>query len=455
MQPARPNVLVFFTDQQRHDTTNLHGCPLDLTPNLAGLAQRGTHLRHCFTCQPVCGPARSCLQTGQYATQTGVWTTGLPLNPGRRTPAHHFNDAGYHTAYIGKWHLAPEEHRGAVPQDYQGGYQEFLGANTLELVSDAYDTRLWDRTGVERRLPGYRVDAMSDAVIDYVARDHAQPWFLFFSLLEPHHQNHRDDYPAPTGYEERYAGSWMPPDLIAGGGSAARHWPGYCGMVKRIDEALGRVLDALRSTGQLDHTIILFTSDHGCHFKTRNDEYKRSCHEASIRVPGVIAGPGFAHGGTLPHLVSLVDLPPTLLDAAGIDVPDTMSGRSLLPLVRDPAAAWPGEVLVQISETQTGRAVRTARWKYCAICPDHDERGQPVSRPHAEVYADHCLYDLMADPWEQHNLIGRESHREVVAVLRDRLTRRMAEAGESAPRFIDAPPQPAGQAVVTSAEAHA
>ena len=123
-------------------------------------------------------------------------------------------------------------------------------------------------------------------------------------------------------------------------------------MVKRLDEALGRVLDALKSLDLLDNTIILFTSDHGCHFKTRNAEYKRSGHESSIRVPTALHGPGFNGGGQLQQLVSLVDLPPTLLDAAGIPVPEEMQGRSILPLTRGETDGWPEEVFVQISESQ-------------------------------------------------------------------------------------------------------
>src|SRR5882724_4025070 len=117
MSHRRPNVIVFFTDQQRHDTTGVHGCPLRLTPNFDRMATRGTHLVNNFTCQPVCAPARACLQTGLYATQTQVWANGMALPRHMRTLAHHFRAADYHTGYIGKWHLAPREHRGAVPPE--------------------------------------------------------------------------------------------------------------------------------------------------------------------------------------------------------------------------------------------------------------------------------------------------------------------------------------------------
>src|SRR5690606_16898165 len=101
-----PNVIVFFTDQQRWDASGLHGNPLALMPNFDRWARRNTHVANSFTCQPVCGPARSCLQTGQYATTTGVWRNWIGLDPSADTLARRFNAAGYRTGYIGKWHLA-------------------------------------------------------------------------------------------------------------------------------------------------------------------------------------------------------------------------------------------------------------------------------------------------------------------------------------------------------------
>lgn len=439
---SSPNIVVFFTDQQRHDTTGVHGCPLGLTPNFDRLATHGMHVANSFTCQPVCGPARSCLQTGRYATQTGVWCNGLAPHPHLPMLAHHFNAAGYHTAYIGKWHLAAHDLAGSVPRSLQGGYQSWFGANLLEFVSDAYRTRLWDQDGIEHNLPGYRVDALADAGIRYIdAQVRArQKFFLFLSFLEPHHQNHRDDYPAPRGYQERYVGAWLPPDLARLGGTAPQQWPGYCGMIKRLDEALGRILDALESLGQTENTIVLFTSDHGNHFKTRNGEYKRSCHDASIRVPTALAGPGFDGGGKLRQLVSLVDLPPTLLDAAGLPIPPEFVGRSLLDLRRNASARdWPDDIFVQISESETGRCIRTARWKYAVRDPAKEASGAPVSRMHGETYEDEVLFDLLADPWELNNLIGLSSHDVVVRHMRDRLTRRMLAIGEPAPAYIDTP----------------
>lgn len=417
-------------------------------PNFDRVARRATHVSHSFTCQPVCGPARSCLQTGKYATRTGCFRNGIPLPAEERTLAHHFREGGYTTGYIGKWHLADEE---PVPAPKRGGYEYWLGSNALEMTSDAYRTVVYDNDNQPVRLPGYRADAITDAAIRYVDAHQAEPFYLFLSYIEPHHQNHVDDYPPPEGYRERYQGRWTPPDLAALGGSTAQHLAGYWGMVKRLDECFGRLLDALTSLDLREDTVVLFTADHGNHFKTRNGEYKRSGHDSSIRVPTLLAGPGFEGGGQLSQLVSLIDLPPTLLDAAGLPVPAEMQGRSVLPLTRGAAADWPEEVFVQISEAQVGRAVRTHRWKYGVHAPDRNGSRDAG----AEHYLEEYLYDLQADPYELTNLLGLASHAEVTRVMRERLLRRMREAGEPEPTIEEALQRPAGQRRVTFEEARA
>lgn len=438
MNNSRPNVIVFFTDQQRWDTTGAHGNPLGLTPNFDRAARQGTHLYNLFTCQPVCGPARSCLQSGRYATETGCFRNDIPLPDDPDLLAHQFRNAGYDTGYIGKWHLASQD---PVPPEERGGYDYWLASNTLEFSSDAYDTVMFDKDGRPVKLPGYRADALTDAAIRYLDRHRERPFFLFLSYLEPHHQNHLDSYPAPDGYEEAYVAKWTPPDLASLGGSAPQHLGGYCGMVKRLDEAFGRLLDALKSLALDERTIVLFASDHGCHFKTRNEEYKRSCHDSSIRVPGAVIGPGFAGGGQIRSLISLIDVPPTLLDAAGIPVPPAMRGRSFLPLAQKRPTAWPREAFVQISESQVGRAIRTERWKYGAVAPDKD----PYKDAGADRYVEQYLYDLHADPHELTNLAGIESYGGISAELRDRLLLRMREAGEAQARIEPAPLRPGGQ----------
>jgi arylsulfatase A-like enzyme len=223
------------------------------------------------------------------------------------------------------------------------------------------------------------------------------------------------------------------------GGSTQQHIAGYYGQIKRVDEALGRLLDALKSLYLAQRTVLLYTTDHGSHFKTRNSEYKRSCHESSIRVPAAFQGPGFDGGRRVEELVSLLDLPPTLLDAAGIGVPEVMAGRSLLPMLRYEEEEWPEEVFIQISESQVGRALRTQRWKYSVVAPDKDGWLDSDS----DHYVEQFLYDLEADPYELNNLAGRKAYTEAALSLRARLQECMQRAGERRPVIDPAPPNDA------------
>ncbi|MFJ9057818.1 sulfatase-like hydrolase/transferase [Streptomyces sp. NPDC102409] len=445
---APPQVIVILTDQQRWDTTGAHGNRAGVTPEFDRIAREGTLFEQSITPNPVCAPARSSLQTGLFPTASGVFRNGLPLPVDVPTLAGAFAAAGYTTGYLGKWHLAGEDGPdGPVPRERRGGYERWLASDRLEFTSDAYRTVVYDEDGEPVRLPGYRSDALIDAAIRFVSDHHDRPYLLFVSLLEPHHQNPTDDYPAPSGHRERYEGAWLPPDLaaLAPGapqGGAHRHLAGYLGQIKRVDEGVGRLRDALRSLGTAEGTVLAWTADHGSHFRTRNSEYKRSAHEASVRVPLALTGPGFTGGGLVRQPVSTVDLMPTLLEAAGIAVPDGVQGRSLLPLTgggQDPGR--PRSVLVQISEDRVGRAVRTARWKYVVDAPGADAWNEPAAAHYTETE----LYDLAADPYELDNLAGLSSHREVADELRGELLEWLGRVEGVKPGIERAAPRPAGQ----------
>jgi len=184
----------------------------------------------------------------------------------------------------------------------------------------------------------------------------------------------------------------------------------------------------------------LFTSDHGCHFRTRNVEYKRSCHESSIRIPTAIKGPGFNQGGQKRELVSLIDFPPTLLDAADLEIPEEMSGRSFMPLVNG-EKDWPEEVFIQISESQVGRSIRTKKWKYSVSDPTKDS----VHDSKSDHYIEEFLYDLEVDPYELTNLVGLKSHQEVANKLKERLLRKIEEVEKESPTIESAPLKSSGQ----------
>jgi len=190
------------------------------------------------------------------------------------------------------------------------------------------------------------------------------------------------------------------------------------------------IRQTLAETGLDKNTILIFLSDHGCHFKTRNTEYKRSPHEGSIHIPLVIEGPGFNRSIQIPELVSQVDLMPSLLEAAGVSVPDTVQGRSFLPLLDRRTEGWRNEVYFEMEEFITGRGLRTPQYTFAAAAPKKPDWKLALG---ADRYVDYVHYDLFADPYQQVNLAGREPYRQTAEALRARLQARIKEACGATP----------------------
>ena len=433
----RPNVIVFFSDQQRWDTVGCYGQELPLTPHLDRMAAEGVRFRYAFTAQPVCGPTRAVLQTGKYATQTGCFRNGIPLPASEKTIAQSFSEAGYEVGYIGKWHLAATDAK-PVPPERRGGYKDFwLASDVLEFTSHSYDGHMFDAEGRQRDFPPgrYRVDAQTDWVLEYLrTRTGPKPFFLFISYIEPHHQNDHNRFEGPTGSQEQFGNYKVPGDLVGTKGDWRQNYPDYLGCIHSLDQNLGRVRDELPKLGLADNTLLVYASDHGCHFRTRNGEYKRACHDGCTRIPLVACGPGFRGGKVVEDLVSLIDVPPTLLAAGGIPTPASMQGRPLQGLADGTAKDWPEEVFIQISESQVGRAIRTKKWKYSVRAPERKGNRDSGS----DVYAEDYLYDLEQDPHERNNLVTAPELATVRAQLAERLKDRMVKAGEPAPRIVPA-----------------
>ncbi|HAU37340.1 MAG TPA: arylsulfatase [Phycisphaerales bacterium] len=442
MRHEKPNLVFVFSDQQRWDTCGCYGQKLDVTPNLDRMAAGGVRFERAFTCQPVCGPARACLQTGKYPTEIGCYRNDIALPLEEKTLAHHLRAAGYEAGYIGKWHLAStgkeQNYRTRpVPPERRGGYDFWLAADVLEFTSHSYDGHMFDGNGQKVVFPEgrYRPDCLGDYAVEYLrTRKGDRPFFLFLSFIEPHHQNDHNRYEGPNGSKERFADYETPGDLIDTAGDWRENYPDYLGCCHAVDANLGRILDELDRLGIADNTVVLYTSDHGSHFRTRNAEYKRSCHDGCLRIPLVVRGPGFAGGRVAREMVSLVDLPPTVLAAGGVTPPPTMRGRAVQGLLDGSAGDWRNEIFAQISESQVGRALRTERWKYSVRSPDLKGGDAPA----AERYADDFLYDLDADPHERTNLLGRPEYRSVADELRARLIERIVQAGEKRPAIQSA-----------------
>ncbi len=443
----RPNILFVFSDQQRWDTVGCYGCEPSITPNLDKMAAEGVRFENAFSCQPVCGPARAAIQTGKYPTEIGCFTNNRMLPLGEKTIAHHLSDAGYEVGYIGKWHLAssggadsPDNFRvKAVPPERRGGYKDFwLASDVLEYTSHSYDGHMFDAEGKQVDFPKdrYRPDCLTDYAIDYIRkRKSEKPFFLFISYIEPHHQNDHNCFEGPHGSKERFKDYKVPGDLVGTEGDWRENYPDYLGCINSLDANLGRLRDELKTLGLAENTLIIYTSDHGCHFRTRNGEYKRSCHDASIRIPMIAYGPGWQGGKVVKDLVSLMDIPPTILAAGGAKPPASMRGRPMQALIDGTARSWPEEVFVQISESQVGRAIRTRKWKYSVRAPEKHGGADAAS----DSYMEDFLYDLENDPFERKNLVADPAYADTRQTLAATLKRRMVAAGEKEPAIMPAP----------------
>ncbi len=434
----QPNVLMICADQFRADFIGAsHENPSARTPHIDALAKRGANFKQCISNQPLCSPSRASFMTSRYATETAVWKLGLELDHSLPTIATEFRKNGYTSNFIGKWHVSQSEladgkkQMGWIPPGpSRGGFDDLWeGANVLELVSHPYEGNYWDNSGKNIGFKDeYRVDFITNRGVKLIEQRHDKPWFLFLSQLEPHHQNDIDEFVPPKRYEDKYVDPYIPEDLRNLPGNWRSRIQGYYGCVQAIDDCIGTLVDALERTGQLDNTIILFFSDHGCTFGTRLGEYKRSPHESSIRVPFVIAGPGFDQSATIDKVVSLLDLAPTLLDGAGIKPVTSMRGKPLKKLLQDPKIrnGWDSTAYFQISQSICGRGIRTSDWCYCVFDPTVRSGEAEFSKQ----YQDFALYSIAGDPAETLNLIGRPEYKEIANQLRAELAKRIIAAGE-------------------------
>ena len=447
------NIIFYFTDQQRWDTCGCFGQPLDITPNLDQLAREGVKFDNAFSPQPVCGPCRALFQTGKYPTETGCFRNNIMLPAGVKTLGQYIEEAGYETAYIGKWHLASDgelekppaiDHTvTAIPRELRGGYTGFWRtADVLEFTSHGYDGFVFDENNRRVDFKGYRADCINDMALEFLdGYTGEKPFFMTVSQIEPHHQNDRKHYEGPEGSKERFRDFILPEDLKALGGNAAEEYPDYLGQCASLDENLGRLVAKLKEKGLYENTVILFASDHGSHFLTRNrddhlngyDDYKRSCHDACLHVPLVIAGGPYRGGRAVEELVSTASLPKTILALAGVDVGDAMIGENLLDVVEKKADNRPNEIFAQISESRVGRCIRTARYTYSVYAPGVNGGAAAAS----DRYADDFLYDMEQDPHQLNNVVADPAYAQVKAELRERLLNWIWRAEGARPVITD------------------
>ena len=432
--PARPNIVLIMTDQQRWDTLACLGYEHMMTPHIDGLARRGAAFSHAFVQGAMCGPSRSSIVSGQYVHTHGVERNEAWLTCHQPNWIGNLRDGGYRTVNIGKMHTAPIrlpcgfEYRTVVEnKNYQQGvhgpdpddYDLFLAAHGLTRPALTYyrDIPDWpDR--LQAAVWPHAEDLFPDSfvgqrTVDYLQGcDFDRPLFLWCGFSGPH-----DPYDVTASALERYDGVEIPDPVgyegelddkpppqrqamegMDGKRSPAAVWWSratperirrmrrhYYANVTLMDGWVGEIAAALDERGQLDNTILVFTSDHGDCLGDHHQVYKFSSHYDSVaRVPLVFAGPGVARLGVRDPLVELIDLGPSLLDLAGLEPLEGASGQSIRPLLE--GCEEPARDAV-FSEHGPRVMVRTREWKMVAY----------LGAPYGE------LYHLSEDPDELRN----------------------------------------------------
>jgi arylsulfatase A-like enzyme len=456
----RPNLLWIMCDQLRYHALGCHGDPnlAGKTPHLDRLAGQGVDFTHAYSHYPVCTPFRGALVTGQYNHVNDVRVHGDMLPTDARCMGHMFRDAGYDTAWVGKWHLASTISpagwsAGAdywVPPKVRGGFERW---HAFDCSNHAYDTRYADSATPfpPKQLEGYQTDALTDLslrVLEQQAGGGSGGWAHVLSVEAPHPMRGADGrmgFPAPAAYEAMFD----PADIVLRDNvpddkadDARRMLAGYYAMIANLDHNVGRVLGWLDERGLSDDTIVCFFSDHGEMGLSHGRTNKQVPWDESIRVPLIVrppAGSTARPGVTSDTLVSVgLDLLPTCLSVCGVPIEPQMQGvdqsRHVLDTepgdgVRDAVLIqWLGAATYGFGEGQY-RAIRT--WDHLYSVAE-----QPELR---------LFYNCRADPHQQRNLFDDPASMVLRQRMHQALEREVLQSGEAVPGFVrDQRPGPTG-----------
>jgi arylsulfatase A-like enzyme len=448
--PGRPNVLVILLDDLRWDTLGYAGHPHVKTPNIDRIAGEGVRFTNAFCTTSLCSPSRASLLTGVYAHKHGVTNNFTELPGSVPSVPRALHDAGYTTAYIGKYHM------GENNDEPRPGFDYFV---THKGQGRYFDTE-FNINGERRETKrGYYTSVVTDMALEWLKRDHGgKPWMLIlghkashsFYTPEPKYAHRFDtvpvSYPAsafdlggkPEWIRERmptWHGIYGPlfdwrkqfPDSRP---EAVRDFAGmvhaYWATILSVDDSVARLRAWLDDSQQIDNTVVVFVGDNGLLEGEHGMVDKRTMHEPSIRIPLAVRYPGLTRTPkVVEQQVLTVDMAPSLLELTGAKPLTGIDGRSWVQLVRSGDPAWRTSWFYyynyekEFPYTPNVRGVRTREWKY-------------VHYPHGDGGPDRHLaelYNLKADPGERSNLIADKSSATTLATLEAELARLMAAAG--------------------------
>jgi len=444
MKSKRPNIIFIITDQQRGDCLSADGHPILLTPNMDDIARQGVRFSRAYATCPSCIAARRSMLTGQFPSTHGMvgFQDGDEMFPEATLPGE-LSAAGYQTIMVGRtMHQYPRRKRYGYDHmvllgDIEKGRDSLFGTDGHGLTANGWTARPWHLD--ESCHP--TVETADEAIRFFKTwRDPSCPFFLTVSFEAPHpplcppafymDRYLRQDMPKPAigDWEKAPEGLFsVDTDRVNLQGEVLRSCrAAYYGLINHVDDQICRVLravgiDPVTGRTQLENTVVIFTSDHG---EMLGDHYlyrKTYPYEGSARIPFLIQVPesfGVQSGQVCARTVCHEDLMPTILDLAGVPIPDSVEGRSLLPLMRDPEAAWRdylhGEHGNCYGDHQSNHYLTDGKEKY--IWYSHSGPEQ--------------FFNLQTDPSELHDLASCPEHAERLAVWRQRLVSQLKDRPE-------------------------
>ncbi len=415
----RPNVLLVFADQWRAQACGYAGNRDVQTPNLDRFAGENINVTHAISGCPVCSPYRASLLTGRCPLTHGVFVNDVCLSHDAVSLADAFVDAGYQTAYIGKWHVDGHGRSAHIPPERRQGFQYWKVLECTHaynqspyFAGDSEEKRFWE---------GYDAIAQTRDAREFIAgRDPDRPFLLVLSWGPPH---------APYGTApERYRKLYDPgkitlrPNVPARAEKQAREdIAGYYAHCTALDDCFGNLLKTLAEQGLEENTIVLFTSDHGDMLGSQGELKKQRPWDESIRIPFLLRYPrGLGPQSRQIHaLIDAPDVMPSLLDLAGLPIPETVEGVSYASCLAGGADPAGGVALLtcphpfgQFSASRGGReyrGIRTLRYTYAR-----------------RLDGPWLLYDNQEDPYQQENLAGKTEAAWIQANLDHLLNERLA-----------------------------
>ncbi len=435
----KPNVLFFFTDMQRSDTIHALGNPVIKTPNLDRLVNKGTAFTNCYSPSPVCIPARCCMQYGLYPQKTGLYVNGKMMDDNGLSYPEILGKNGYKTHAIGKCHFTPET------RAMRGFQSRLVQEESVEPEHDDY-CKFLKKNGFSDVEPhGFRSEMyyipqvstlpaevhptqwIGDRSIDFIEENSTdeKPWMMFSSFIHPHpplappkpwhklyrapempHPNVPDHPELMHTYINRYQNRYKYRDQGIDKNLVRTIKAFYYATISFVDYQIGRVIDSLEKTGQLDNTIIIFSSDHGEYLGDYNCFGKRNMHDASSKIPLIVRFPKrFAEKEICDTPVSLIDIMPTILSIAEIDTDEIeLDGEDLSKIAS-------GECKREVVFSQHGSGQKgiymivSKNYKYFYSAADDKE----------------FLFDKITDPRETHNYAGNPFYKERQAELKNKL----------------------------------